>query len=76
MQTARRSSANSCLLLGEQQLASDYSAFYLRGWDYFLSDYADSDAGRAVLLAGAKVLRCGIEIARSRAVDIAEDPPR
>lgn len=52
--------------LGERDFAARYSQFYLSGWDYFLSGYADSDAGRRALLAGVDVIRRGVEIGNSR----------
>ncbi len=51
---------------GERDFAGPYSQFYLSGWDYFLSDYGDHDAGRRALLAGIDVLRRGVEIGNAR----------
>jgi len=45
--------------LGESEFADRYTRFYLSGWDYFLSGYADHDAGRRALLAGIDVIRRG-----------------
>ncbi len=42
--------------LGLTGLADDYTAFYLSSWDYFLSGFTDSDAGRSAVLAAAQVL--------------------
>jgi len=50
---------------GEQKLAQNYSQFYFSGWDYFLSNYADTNAGRKAIIAGINVLRNGIEIAKT-----------
>jgi hypothetical protein len=49
---------------GEETLAEEYARFYLQGWRYFLSGYADGDAVRGALLAGARVLEAGIRLAR------------
>lgn len=51
--------------LGEHRLADDYSQFYLAGWDYFLSDGLDTDAGRLCLASGARVIDGGISMARA-----------
>ena len=45
-------------------LADSYTDFYLSGWDYFLSGFADTNACRAAILAGTRVLTEGAEIAR------------
>lgn len=50
---------------GVAQLAADYAAFYLHGWDYFLSGYKDGDAGRLAVLSGARALEGGIAIAEA-----------
>ena len=50
--------------LGQHRLAEDYAGFYLAAWEYFLSGYSDTDAGR--LSVG-----CGVE-ALTRAVEVAE----
>jgi len=50
--------------VGEEALAEAYAGFYLNGWKYFLSNRADTDAGRAALFCGTEVIRRGIEIAR------------
>ncbi len=42
----------------------DYSQFYLSAWDYFLSDYTDTNAGRGAIVAGIHALTKAIEIAR------------
>lgn len=49
---------------GEEDLATTYAEFYLRSWSYFLSGDVDSGAGRAAILAGSRVLRRGVELAR------------
>jgi len=51
--------------LGENELADDYVRFYLAGWGYFLSGYADTEAGRLAFLSGVNVIRRGVQIARS-----------
>jgi hypothetical protein len=50
--------------LGEKQLVRDYSQFYLNSWDYFLSQYADTNAGRGAIVAGIHALTRAIEIAK------------
>ena len=50
--------------LGLDTLADSYTAFYLSGWDCFLSGFADTNACRAAILAGTRVLTEGAEIAR------------
>ena len=50
--------------LGEKQLVRDYSQFYLNAWDYFLSDYSDTNAGRGAIVAGIHALSRAIEIAK------------
>lgn len=42
---------------GEDELAAQYTAFYLSGWDYFLSGYTDSAAARDAVTAGIEALR-------------------
>jgi hypothetical protein len=44
-------------------LADDYTAFYLAAWEYFLSGFADSDAGRSAIEAACTVLSESAEIA-------------
>ena len=51
--------------LRERQLAQDYTQFYISAWDYFLSGYSDTDAGRKSLLAGVNALSKAVEIAKS-----------
>ncbi len=51
---------------GETELAGDYSAYYLSGWDYFLSGYADSAAARRSVAAAVRVLKRSREIARGQ----------
>jgi hypothetical protein len=48
---------------GEHALAADYAAYYLNGWQHFLSSRRDSEAARQAILAGARGLARGIEIA-------------
>lgn len=49
---------------GNKELAEHYTDFYLHGWDYFLSNYKNSDAGRKVLLSGLKVLESSIDMVK------------
>ncbi len=44
---------------GQGQLAEDYAAFYLCGWEYFLSGAEDTAACHAGILAGIRVLQRG-----------------
>lgn len=46
----------------EAELADQFSAYYEGGWEFFLSNWCDEDAGRATFSAGVKVLRLGAEI--------------
>ena len=50
--------------LGLVGLADGYAAFYLSSWDYFLSGFTDSDAGRSAVRAAASVLMESAEIGR------------
>ncbi len=50
--------------LGLDTLADSYTAFYLSGWDCFLSGFADTNACRPAILAGTRVLTEGAEIAQ------------
>lgn len=50
--------------LGEKRLVRDYSQFYLNAWDYFLSGYADTNAGRGAIVAGIRALCEAIGIAK------------
>ncbi len=50
--------------LGEKQLVRDYSQFYMNSWDYFLSDYSDTNAGRGAVVAGIHALTRAIEVAK------------
>ena len=50
---------------GEHHLAHEYTQFYVSSWEYFLSHYADIDAGRSAVVAGVKALRGGVEAAKS-----------
>ena len=51
--------------VGEEELAEEYARFYITGWDYFLSGHRDAGAGRQVFLSGIRVIRRGVEIART-----------
>ena len=48
--------------LGLADLADSYTAFYLSGWDYFLSGFIDANACRSTIAAGAHVLVQGADI--------------
>ncbi len=50
--------------LALHDLADAYTAFYLSGWDYFLSRFTDSTACRAAILAGTQVLAEGANLGR------------
>ena len=50
---------------GEHQFAEDYARFYLSGWQYFLSKYSDTDAGRSTVISGIRALNKAVEIAKS-----------
>ena len=50
--------------LGLTGLADGYTSFYLSSWDYFLSGFTDSDAGRSAIRAAARVLTESAEIGR------------
>lgn len=49
--------------LGQAEFAQRYAGFYLEGWRFFLSGYQDSEAGRRALLAGARVIELGLDLA-------------
>ncbi|HUV38549.1 MAG TPA: hypothetical protein VMY39_03000 [Planctomycetota bacterium] len=51
--------------LSEEPLAADYADFYLAGWDYFLSGYADGEAARRALTSGVSALRRALDLART-----------
>jgi len=51
--------------MGEAALAQDYADYYLHAWEYYLSGHTDGTAGRSSLMAGAKVLSRGGEVAES-----------
>ncbi len=51
--------------MGEETLAQDYADYYLNAWEYYLSGYTDGNTGRASIVAGAKVLNRGGEIAKA-----------
>jgi len=44
---------------GQRDMAKAYRDFYLFAWAYFLSAYADSEAARSAVAAGAEVLELG-----------------
>ena len=50
--------------LALHDLADAYSAFYLAGWDYFLSRFTDTSACRTAILAGTRVLTEGADTAQ------------
>jgi hypothetical protein len=45
-------------------LADSYTEYYLSSWDYFLSGFTDSDAGRSAIEAAVRVLSEGERIGR------------
>ena len=49
--------------LGQLDLAASYLEFYSSGWEYFLSNYEDSDAGRSTVSAAVETLTIAREIA-------------
>jgi len=61
----RTRTVETLLALGKNDLAAAYLRFYVRSWDYFLSGYVDSDAGREAAGAGYAVIKLGAEIASS-----------
>lgn len=50
--------------LGQDGFVAAYTQFYLSGWEYFLSGFADTDAGRQAFRSGLSAIERGIEIAR------------
>ncbi len=50
--------------VGVTSLADAYTAFYISSWDYFLSGFTYSDAGRSAIQAAAQVLTDSAEIGR------------
>ena len=55
--------------LGQPELAGHYSEFYLSGWEYFLSRYESTDAGRSAIGAGVEFLTKAGEIANNWLAD-------
>ena len=49
---------------GVPGLAQNYTAYYLSAWDYFLSDYSDTEAGRSAIVAASRVLAYSAELGR------------
>ncbi|MCY3895483.1 MAG: hypothetical protein OXG17_03325 [Chloroflexi bacterium] len=45
-------------------LADAYTSFYLSGWDCFFSNFTDTTAYRAAILAGTQVLTNGADLGR------------
>ena len=45
-------------------LAQNYTVYYLSAWDYFLSDYSDTEAGRSAIVAASRVLAYSAELGR------------
>jgi hypothetical protein len=56
--------------LGEKRLAQNYSQFYLNAWDYFLSNYSNTDAGRSAIISGVNTLNRGVQIAKSYLISL------
>ncbi|WAS91303.1 hypothetical protein [Nannocystis punicea] len=61
----RSSAVRRLEALGEDALAAACAAFYAAAWDFFLSGYADGDAARRAVLAGAETLERGARIGRA-----------
>ena len=51
-------------VLGLANLADPYRAFYLAAWEYYLSGFTDTNACRAAIASGTRVLSAGAEIAQ------------
>ncbi len=51
--------------LGQSSLADHYSGFYLSAWEYFLSGFKNTDAGRTAIGRGARVLSEASKVART-----------
>ncbi len=49
---------------GHGGLADSYSAYYLSAWEYFLSGYTDTEAGRSAIAAGSRALTEGAKLGR------------
>ena len=49
---------------GNVGLADIYSAYYFSAWEFFLSGYTDTEAGRSAILAGSRVLAESAEMGR------------
>jgi hypothetical protein len=60
--------------IGEAELAADYTTFYIKGWEYFLSNRRSSEAARQAILAGSRVLARGIAIVTELTGDGADGP--
>lgn len=50
---------------GQSPLADKLAEYYLSAWDYFLSDYQDTDAARRTIRAGASAITLAAQIAAS-----------
>ena len=51
--------------LGQNSVADHYSGFYLSAWEYFLLGFKNTDAGRAAIGSGARVLSEASGVART-----------
>ncbi len=51
--------------IGLDALAEPYTSFYLSAWRYFLSGYADTDAGRDAISSAVEVLQEAEQVANS-----------
>ena len=49
---------------GFAALVDNYSAYYLSAWEYFLSGYTDTEAGRSAIVAGSRALLESAELGR------------
>ena len=53
---------------GQGALADKLAEYYLSAWDYFLSDYQDTDAARRTIRAGAAAITLAAQIAAALAL--------
>lgn len=51
--------------LGEPALAAAFAGFYAAAWEFFSSRYADGEAARRAVLAGAEALEHGVGLGRA-----------
>lgn len=60
----RTAIVRSLKMLGEEELVDYYMEFYISSWDYFLSRYKNTDAGRKAVMSGINTLKKAIRIAK------------